>query len=85
MAAHHLQLKERVNRRLPLLSCLMKPTVKQCMAMLVRTATFGNVYCARSNTGYRIVRPSEKSLRKKDSNLYEKRDCVTTVYRFATW
>ena len=53
--------------------------------ILVKIARFGNVYCAPSNTGYRVVRPSEKRLRKKDSNLYEKRDCVTTVCRLVTW
>ena len=60
-------------------------TVKPCMAMLVKTARFGNVYCALGNTGYRVLRASDKSLPKKDSNLYAKRDYVTTVYRLATW
>ena len=43
------------------------------MAMLVKTARFGNVYCTPSKTGYHVGRPTEKSLCKKDSNLYAKR------------
>ena len=74
IAVRQVRLKKSANRRLPL-----------PMAMLVKKARFGNVCCAPSNTGYCVVRASEKSLRKKDSNLYANRDCVTTVYRLATW
>jgi len=56
---------------------------KTKMAMLVKTARFGNACYTPSNTGYRVGRPTEKSFCKKDSNLYAKRDNCLQVDHIA--